>query len=563
MTARTLIPALLVPLTFAMAQTARETPPDQKAYAEASRTADPAKKIAALEKFKLDFPKSNYAQMADNSILSALLKDMPDQKARVRKTAAAIYKAAALRDKEASRGGVMVTTRNRESAALRIAEQFLSANVFLKDAEGWAKRSIEPMRENVWMSEQRESLAKRKQPIPAQGELIKRFNEQRATRQGVLGQIEWKLGREAEAKKLLETAYAASQSNVAVAAALGEIARKDGDDAKALDYLIPVRLSGHAPASASEAFESIYRKLHGGSLDGVEAMLDREYRKRLPNPVHVEAYKPDGKRSDRVVLGEVFTGSGCPPCAGADLAFDAAMERFAHKDFAVVMYHQHIPRPDPMTTPETTARAKFYEVRGVPTFAVDGADTIGGGSREMAKGIYDRLITDVEKDLDSPAEAHVRLNAALTGAGVHASVVVDGVKGDAKDVRVQILLVEKEIRFNGENGIRFHPMVVRAFGGGSADGFKLDGAGGSFEASFDLDAVSKAIKQHLDEYEAKGHRGESFKFAEKKYQIDRKDLAVVAFVQDAKTRHILQAAWADLAPAAAHPTTEANTGSLR
>ncbi|MDE3168015.1 MAG: hypothetical protein KGN36_19595, partial [Acidobacteriota bacterium] len=354
MTARTLMAALAVPLAFAMAQTARETPPDQSAYLAASRTADPAQKIAALEKFKQDFPKSNYGQMADNTILSTLLKSMPDEKARIGKVAAAIYKSAAARDKEVSRGGV-ATTRNRESAAQRIAEQFLSAGLYLKDAEGWARRSIDPMRQNVWLSEQREAAAKRQQPVPPQEELVKRFHELQAARQGVLGRIEWKLGREADARKLLEGAYAVNAGNVEAAAALGEMAHKDGDDAKALDYLIPVRLSGHAPKSANEALESIYRKTHNGSLAGLETMLDAEYRKRFPNPIHAEAYQPDAKRSGRVVLGEVFTGSGCPPCAGADLAFDAAMERFPHADFAVVMYHQHIPRPDPMTTPETTA----------------------------------------------------------------------------------------------------------------------------------------------------------------------------------------------------------------
>ncbi|HXA51079.1 MAG TPA: hypothetical protein VNV86_12270, partial [Candidatus Acidoferrum sp.] len=300
--------------------------------------------------------------------------------------------------------------------------------------------------------------------------------------------------------------------------------------------------------------EDLYRKSHGGSLDGIDAMLDTEYRKRFPNPVHVQPYQPAEKRSDRVVLGEVFTGSGCPPCAAADLAFDAAMERFAHKDVAVVMYHQHIPRPDPMTTLETTARAKFYAVRGVPTFAVDGKDTIGGGSRDMAGGVYDKLVKDVEKELETPAEAHLKVDAALDGNTVRAGASVEPVKG--QDLRVQILLVEKELRFNGENGIRFHPMVVRAFGGEKGDGFPLEPAGGTFAATFDLDAVSKAIKDHLDDYEAKGHRGETFRFAEKKYQIDRGNLAVVVFVQDGKTKHVLQAAWVDLGTAGAHPVTD-------
>ena len=48
-------------------------------------------------------------------------------------------------------------------------------------------------------------------------------------------------------------------------------------------------------------------------------------------------------------------------------------------------------------------------------------------------------------------------------------------------------------------------------------------------------------------------------FAEKKYQIDRSDLAVVVFVQDDKTNHVLQSAYVDLgAGPAVRPVTEAN-----
>jgi hypothetical protein len=103
-------------------------------------------------------------------------------------------------------------------------------------------------------------------------------------------------------------------------------------------------------------------------------------------------------------------------------------------------------------------------------------------------------------------------------------------------------------------------MVVRAMGGEKAEGYPIAPNGtGTFEASFDLAAVSKALKTHLDEYEAKGHRGtEPFQFSEKKFEINRNDLAVVVFVQDDKTKHVLQAAYVDLGtPAGTHPTNEA------
>jgi hypothetical protein len=103
-------------------------------------------------------------------------------------------------------------------------------------------------------------------------------------------------------------------------------------------------------------------------------------------------------------------------------------------------------------------------------------------------------------------------------------------------------------------------MVVRAFGGEKGEGYKMDANGrGTFDASFDLEAIGKDIRKQLDDYEAKGHRGESFKFSAKKDQIDRADLAVVVFVQDEKTKHVLQAAYVDLAtPVSPHGITEAN-----
>jgi hypothetical protein len=143
---------------------------------------------------------------------------------------------------------------------------------------------------------------------------------------------------------------------------------------------------------------------------------------------------------------------------------------------------------------------------------------------------------------------------------VAVSATVDDVKSDSKDLKVQILLVEKQIRHLGENGIRFHPMVVRAFGGDKQEGYPINaGRKATFARSFYLEAISREIKQQLDDYEAKGHRGETFTFSAKKYQIDRNNLAVVVFVQDAKTRHVLQAAYVDLG-ALARPLLSTGAG---
>ena len=151
------------------------------------------------------------------------------------------------------------------------------------------------------------------------------------------------------------------------------------------------------------------------------------------------------------------------------------------------------------------------------------------------------------------------LKASASGNAVKVSATVSGVKSDSQDLKVHILLVEKELTYSGENGIRFHPMVVRAMGGKDDNGFALTpGTTLPVEQSWDLAKVSAGLKTHLDEYEAQGHRGNAFKFIEKKYAIDSANLAVLVLVQDVKTRHILQAAYADLAPAARGTAAAAN-----
>lgn len=576
MTARTLTAFCWLALSWAAAQTTppatpvpgdndkpavRETPPDQKVYAEVMKITDAEKKIEALEKFRKEYPDSAFASSADSTILTTLIQKMPDQAPRIRKTAQSMYAASTAKDKAASKDNIVVSMAARGATANRIADQLLGGGILLKDAEGYAKKGVAAMQQSIWIAEQREGFAKRKQTLPSSEELVKRFQQARAVRVATLGQVENKLGRTPQAQKLLEEAYAVNPASAPVAGALGEMAAKAGNDSKAMEYLISARLTGNAAESVNQVFDATYKKTHNGSLEGVETMLDGEYHRRFPNPVHVEAYKATAARTDRVVLAEVFTGSGCPPCAGADIAFDAAMERYGRKELAVVMYHLHIPRPDPMTNLDTQARAKSYSVNGVPSFAIDGKKTLGGGSRDMAPGVYERFNKDLEKDLETAAEAKIGVDAGLSGSSVKVAVAVKGVVSDSKDLKVQILLVEKEIRHLGENGVRFHPMVVRAMGGEKGEGFALQAKGsGNFEVNFDLDAVSKALKAHLDDFESKRA---GFKFSAKRDQIDRAGLAVVVFVQDEKTKHVLQSAYVDLGSApGSRPATLEAIGNL-
>ncbi|MEI9975031.1 MAG: hypothetical protein WDO73_25060 [Ignavibacteriota bacterium] len=534
------------------ARPARETPPDSKAYTDASRINDPLKKIAALEKFKTDFPNSNSIATANLAILSTLAQRMPEQKDRIRDFAKGLYDAAPDEKAKASLAG-------------QIAEALVTNKVLLDEAERYATTYLHALKEADYIADQKAQADRRggrrgNSEPPSEKDLAKRFHEALATRQSTLGRVEYQLGKIDEAKKLLNESYAGNPNQPLVQATLGEIAAKEGDTARALDLLVSARLSGRSTASANATLVDVYAKAHNGSAAGLPQLLDAEYNKRFPNPVQVSAYQPTEKRSQRLVVGEIFTGSGCPPCVGADLAFDAALNRYARKDFVVVMYHEHVPQPDPMSNPATQARSKYYGVTGVPTYAVDGTTVkSSGGNRDGAKQIFERIQTPIEADLETPAEAAIALKASQSGNTVKVSANVSGiVKNDSQELKVHVLLLEKEVTYSGENGIRFHPMVVRAMGGTNADGFAAPANATSVEQSWDLEKVSAGLKTHLDEYEAQGHRGNAFQFIEKKYAIDSANLAVLVFVQDTKTRHILQAAYADLSPAARSVSDSAN-----
>lgn len=200
-----------------------------------------------------------------------------------------------------------------------------------------------------------------------------------------------------------------------------------------------------------------------------------------------------------------------------------------------------------MTNPDTLARWKWLNGRGVPTFLVDGKTTVGGGGRDNTPELEKRVRAQIDKELDKPADAHLSVAASRDGNTVRVKTNVTEVKPESPDLKVEIALVEKLVRYSGENGIRFHPMVVRSFAEIPLKGERAR----EFEQVFDLAKVTAKLKEHLDNFEIKDERGNpdgKFRFMEKKHQVDPNKLAVVVYVQDDKTKDVLQSAYVDLTP---------------
>ena len=490
-------------LTIVPAQTSMT--PDRKAYTEANKIKEPDKKIAAMEKFIADFPKSQSVYSAHQAIFETLVKSYPEQKDKILASAGqAVEKAPDF-----------IKTSIYNSLAYRLFD----AGIMLDEAEKLALKGLAATEE----------------------ELAKQAKQRKASYYATLGRIYLKKGKMKEAEKNLKLAYDSNPQMTSASTGLAELYLKQGNEKRALELYTTAALSGRMPPESRKQFEALYQKSNKGSLAGLEEMLDAKYIQLYPLPIKVGHYKPSAKRSNRTVLAEVFTGAGCPPCAAADLGFDALMERYKRDELAVLMYHLHIPAPDPMTNPSTQARSKFYGIQGVPSYALDGKQGGGGGTREMTQGFYDRVNPDVEKQLETAAEADLKLDASMDGSTIKAKATVSNIKSGSADLKLHIVLAEDKLRYAGENGIRFHPMVVRSVAGKEYGGFAVTAKDNqAFEWTFDVKAISEEARKHLDEYEKSGHRGESFTFSEKKDQIDPDGLTLVAFVQDGKTKAVLQ-----------------------
>jgi thiol-disulfide isomerase/thioredoxin len=312
-----------------------------------------------------------------------------------------------------------------------------------------------------------------------------------------------------------------------------------GNDAKALDMFIVAAAAASLNAADTATMRALHTKVRGGTDAALEDLIDKAYLEKFPNPVKRTEYTPLPNRSDRLVLLEMFTGSGCGPCVAADLAFDAVMAHYPAGTIVPISFHENIPLPDPMVTAGTNERINYYGRRAVPTFTIDGGPgRVGGGGRTNAEATYKDYITKIDKALQVPATAALSVSATGTADEINVTADVTRLPAGAKDLRLHILIVEKHLRFLGENGIRFHPMVVRASAGPNGTGIPIS-APGRTEQTFSLTSIKEDISTTLkNEIEkrrtsiAPGAATREFAADGRAYvAIDTGDLAVVAFVQ--------------------------------
>jgi tetratricopeptide (TPR) repeat protein len=475
------------------AQSPEDLPPDWQAYVEAARIKGPRERLDRLEEVAERYPDTPGMLAARQAILETTAKNWPEREEEILRLTRSFVAAA--------------PPSARVFAADAAAQALLEAEVLLPEAE---KLSLAVLGD----------LGTEDGEDPA--ELARR-----APYVATLGRVLAKQGRTDEAKELLNRAWA-NQKVVVAALALADIAAGQGDDQAALAYLTAAHLTGRDPGKTTPPLEAVYRRLHGGSLDGLEAMLDSEYLRRYPNPITTTRWNPEGQ-TGRTLLLEVFTGTGCAPCVAMSLSVEAAMRRFGQENLAVLSFHRHIPLVDPFSNRLAEARAGDYDLVTIPAVAVDGRVIPGGGLREDAPRYWAYLKNAIEKRLADPPQAEIALDAVREGDTIEVRALARRTDGGADPLQLAVALVERT-SYSGESGIRFHPAVTRDLVVGD-----LGDEEGSFRFVFNLPELTASLKQEREALEVQG-----IVYPDTRDAIDAQRVRVVAFVQDPQTRVVLQ-----------------------
>jgi thiol-disulfide isomerase/thioredoxin len=311
---------------------------------------------------------------------------------------------------------------------------------------------------------------------------------------------------------------------------LGGALESTGKPAEAADAYLAAAAEDYL--DAADKAKALYTKVHG-SADGFEAARAAKL-KALP--FRPEPFRAPAGWKGKAVLAELFTGSECPPCVGADLAFDGLVETIPGRYLAVLVYHLPIPRPDPMMNPATAVRAGAYGVSSTPTVIIDGADrSVGGGGRGAAEGKFLQYRSVVEPLLAAAPEIVLKAVASLAADRVK---VVYDFNTTVPGADYLLALVQAEQEHKGSNGVAFHKMVVR-------DITVLDPAAPR-TATFDLAASEKATDAYLSEFAKTYTRIPGFTWEVRRNAIARQGLKVVFFVQEKSTGQVLNAVVADV-----------------
>ena len=497
----------------ASVQAQRQTPPEYKEIAAASRIVDAAARLGEMERIKSAYPNSGMMRTIDGFILTAKVELADTLEAVLSLQKNGVGRAQGLERLETLTGA---------------AEEILDHPRLKTFSPSAVTAAVQAYRDQALTLAAEPGTFKE---IPA---------DQRAFAKGYfLGGFEVSLAlaylNDGRAAKSLETLGAyrkgGGQADGRFFYALAGAQAKLGRTKEALESYLEAAVARYK--DAADKAKAVFVALNG-SETGFGAALEVKEREL---PFKVAPFKPLAQWKGKAVLAEIFTGSECPPCVGADLGFDGLIESFPDKYLAVLEYHLPIPRPDPMMNAATKKRQGFYGVNSTPTVFIDGEAKLGGGgSRGMAEEKYKQYAAEIATRLSAAPGVGLTVEAKRAGDEVRVKCGFDRAAAGAE---YSVVLVQGEEKYRGSNGIVFHKHVVR-------DLASFDPNAAGREVVFNLAASEKTTDQYLTDFERTYDRIPNFKFPERHHLIGRQGLTVVFFVQDRATKKVLNAITAEV-----------------
>ncbi len=221
-------------------------------------------------------------------------------------------------------------------------------------------------------------------------------------------------------------------------------------------------------------------------------------------------------QSQRLCLLEEYTQASCPPCAALNPALNAILASNTSKVVSI-KYQTNWPGVDPMNSQTQTwvgPRVSYYGVTGVPNICFDGNVLQKASPATLTQPVIDnRYAVTSPFDLDVVHQFNSTFDSVAITIQITASQAASGT------LVLHTALVEEEILFctpPGSNGEKDFYGVMRQM---------LPSASGTTLANSWTTGTSQTV---------------TFNVAVPSYVYDKKQLAVVAFIQNNANKEVLQ-----------------------
>lgn len=287
----------------------------------------------------------------------------------------------------------------------------------------------------------------------------------------------------------------------------------------------------------SQTLATLWTKKHGDTEELGE-YLDQVYADGLAQLTEQsKAELPAAPvTGNRVAVAELFTGAQCPPCVAADVASGVLEQTYEPSQVLVLRYHEPVPDFDPLANFDTLKRFEHYGLQGTPSVVVNGQPIAGvGGFLDQVGGAYRATREAVDPSLTDETAIQLALSAEAGDGSLTVRADASGLAQDPKDLRLVVALAEEQVHMVAPNGIRQHDMVVRSLFGHPTGVEPKDGRL-AFEATVKLDDLKQQLIQEIAALKRQARN----QLPER--PLDMTELRLVAFVQHAETKEILQAA---------------------